>query len=49
MAMAMAMVSVERDGKPRHAPAREVEPGDQVRLDAGARVPADGQPEHGNA
>ena len=36
-------ITVVRDGAPRRVPAVELVPGDVVRLDEGAQVPADGQ------
>jgi P-type Ca2+ transporter type 2C len=42
-AMATPVVHVVRDGTPLEVAARELVPGDLVRLDAGARVPADGR------
>ena len=42
-ALATPTVRVVRDGRPAEVPVREVAPGDVVRLEPGARVPADGR------
>ena len=42
-AMATPMVHVVRGGAPHEIPARELVPGDLVRLEAGSRIPADGR------
>ncbi len=41
--LAAPLVSVRRDGRLVHLPAAEVVPGDLVRVEAGDRVPADGE------
>jgi P-type Ca2+ transporter type 2C len=47
--MLVATAKVRRDGQVRQVPAQELVPGDLVLLDAGDRVPADGQLVHGTS